>query len=53
VILIDPEIVGAAGENRGVTVAVCEPVVALSEGLEGVRGSLRGLDDKALGLVVK
>lgn len=43
-----PEIVGAAGENPGVTAAVCEPVAALSDALEGVRGSLRGLDDKMI-----
>ncbi|HET9253638.1 MAG TPA: DUF222 domain-containing protein [Pseudonocardiaceae bacterium] len=35
------------------TAAVCEPVAALSEDLEGVRGSLRGLGDKALVQVLR
>ena len=47
-ILKHGSVVRGGCEYRGVTAALCEPAQALSAGLEGVRGSLRGLDDKAL-----
>ncbi len=42
------DFVGGVRENRGVTVALCEPVAAMSDCLDSVRGMLSGLDDKEI-----
>lgn len=40
--------VGGAGDNRGMTAALREPMDALSDFLDSVRGTLGGLDDEAI-----
>lgn len=43
-----PVIVGGAGENRGVTAAVVQPLAAMSDWLDSARETLTGLDDEQL-----
>lgn len=43
-----PDFVRGTGENRSVTIALREPVAAISNCLDGVRDTLNSLDDKGL-----
>src|SRR2546421_11059761 len=43
-----PVVVGGARENRRVTVAVGQPVEAMSDCLNSLRDTLSGLDDKRI-----